>query len=720
MKQPRRLTSNPTMKNAKAAGMIIFFAVMLVFLVLVGRLFFIAGHKNVSGHNLNEAARQTFMSEQTQPATRGEILTSNGTVLADNTTTYNMYAVLQKTLDAKGKPVYVVDKDKTATKLAPILGMKKSQFMAYFDVKKGTYQIEFGAKGRNLSVAQHKKIEALNLPGIYFTSQSARQYPNGREASHIIGATTTKTNKLGVQTQSGFMGIEASQNSLLAGKNGLKKVFSTPSYELSQATTGKQAQDGDDVYLTLDSKLQNTLEEKMDDLIDSMAPKNAVGVLMEAKTGRIVAATQRPNYNPNTLEGLKKLYANLLVQNAFEPGSVMKGITLSAAIDTGNWHPDETYPAGTYTVTGKTINDYEKDLGTISYRKAFAVSANTAFARVEQLMGSETWLKYMHNFGLEKLTKTGFDDEDPGHISFRYPIEQANTAFGQGISVTPVQLLQAYSAIANHGKMIRPYIVDKVVNPQTGAVKEQGKTETVGQPIKASTADAVLKEMVDVVNDSYGTAREFDLRDEGYQISAKTGTAQISEGGKYLDGLKNTVFSVMSVAPTDDPQYIFYMEVTQPTKFVAGETPQGTMAKLFKPVLLQALNNSSAAVKSTTAAVSVPDETGKSVTEATKALSKKGLRVALVGSKANKVTSQSIPANHQALTNQLVVLKTSGSGTLMPDMTGWSLRDVQTFADLAGVSVSYTGSGFVTGQNLSTSTILTSSQAIAVTLKQKE
>jgi penicillin-binding protein 2B len=708
------------MKNAKTAGMVLFFATGAVFTILSGRLFFIAAHQNVAGHNLSEDARQTFMSQQTDIAERGRILTNSGEVLAENTTTYNLYAVVKKQNDSEGKPAYVVDRQTTAEKLSSVLDLSTKDIMARFDETTAeTYQIEFGAEGRNLSAAQHQKIVDMKLPGIGFTSQSARQYPDGRVASHIVGATQNKTNQVGLTELSGLMGIEASQNKLLAGVNGLKQVYATPNYEVSQATTGQTAQPGDDVYLTLDDRLQTLMEDKMDELSENMKPKNAVGVLMEAKTGRIVAATQRPNYNPNNMNGIDDMWSNLLVQNAFEPGSVLKGMTLAAAVDTDNWHPDEKFTAGSYTITGKKINDYAKNLGVISYREGFAVSSNTAFARVQQAMGADTWYNYLEKFGFLKSTQTGFNKEEAGAISYRYPIEQANTAFGQGIRVTPAQLLQAYTAIANDGKMIQPYIVDKVVNPENGAIVKQGQTQTVGEPIKAKTAQTVLDAMVDVVNMPEGTAREFDLRDDGYQIAAKTGTAQISKDGEYLDGLKNTIFSLMSVAPADDPQYIFYMAVTQPDE-LNDATPQTTMAKLFKPVMLQALNNSSAAVKSDSTAVSVPDVTGKTGKEAAAILSKRGLRVAIIGDQAKKVETQSIPGNHQALTNQLIVLKTDDGSTMMPDMTGWSLRDVQTFANMLGSQVVFEGSGYVVGQNLATNNIVTKSQTIEVTLKQKE
>lgn len=723
-KNVRRIPNKRVTQNAKIFGGVLLGAMILVTLGLGVRLFIIAGG-SVDGHNLNDATRQAFMAKQIVPANRGKIYDATGQVLAENTTVYDLYAVLDtKVLRVKdpktGKYVsgsgHVEDKDLTAEKLSQVIAMSKSEILKRLEKK--AYQVEFistkGQASKNLSIAQYQKIQAMNLPGINFTPHAARSYPEDSTASHLIGMTKSNEDpKTGQMIQSGLMGIEASENSLLSGKNGIKNYDG----QTENVQDSKTVQNGNDVYLTLDGDLQNTLETRMDDLFSSTKAVSAVGVLMEAKTGRIVAATQRPNFNANDQNDAPQLWTNLLDQGAFEPGSTMKGITLSAAIDTGEWRPNDTYQSGTLLIDGKKVVDaFGQNQGILTYREGFWRSSNVAFAKTEQALGATTWRKYLEKFHFLQSTHSGLNNEASGSMSFDYPIDQANTAYGQGISVTPLQMLQAYSAIANDGQEIKPYFVDKVVNPATGAVIEQGKTTDVARPIKASTAQQVRKYMIDVVNQQTGTAREFNLRKFGYQIAAKTGTAQVSQGGQYLQGLNNAIHSVMVLAPEKNPKYIFYLALKQPKVF-PDPTIQTTMNKVFQPLMLQALNSSDSAVKSKTTKQTVPNVVGQSIQEATATLEQAGFRTAVVGSDG-QVTSQSLLPDQKSLTNQLVILKAKGN-THLPDMTDWSLTDAQAFAHAAGFKLTWTGSGYVAGQSLRKDQLVVDTSQVAITLKEK-
>ncbi|MBZ5948360.1 PASTA domain-containing protein [Leuconostoc gelidum subsp. gasicomitatum] len=721
----RRIPNKKVTKNAKVFGGVLLGAIVLVTLGLGIRLFVIASG-SVDGHNLNDATRRAFMANQVVPASRGKIYDANGQVLAENTTVYDMYAVLDKKVarvkDTKtGQYVdgsgHVVDKETTAEKLSKIIDMDQKDILSRLE--KNVYQVEFISTkvqaSKNLNIDQYKKIQALKLPGINFISRPSRIYPNGNMASHLIGAMSTNDNKKSGQSQQvGFMGIEAAENTLLAGKNGIKKYDG----QVENVQDSRTVKPGNDVYLTLDSSLQNTLETRMDDLLKSTKAKATVGVLMEAKTGRIVAATQRPNFNPNGKTINPDLWANLLDQAPFEPGSTMKGVTLAAAIDSGKWRPNATYPSGTLLIDGKKVVDaFGQDQGTLTYREGFWRSSNVAFARTEQQLGATTWRSYLEKFRFLQSTKSGLNGEDAGHISYDYPIDQANTAYGQGISVTPLQMIQAYSAIANDGKEVKPYFVDKVVNPATGAVLQQGKTDTVAHPIKASTAQKVRKYMIDVVNQETGTAKEFDLRKFGYQIAAKTGTAQISENGQYLQGLSNAIHSVMVLAPEKNPKYIFYMAVKQP-KIFPDPTIQITMNKVFQPLMLQALNNSDSAVKSKTTKQTVPNVVGRSIAKATQTLTDAGFRTAVVGN-SGQIESQSLRPEQKSLTNQLVILHAKGN-TYLPDMTGWSLTDAQSFAREVGFKLTWSGSGYIVGQTVAKNQLVVDTSQVAVRLKEKK
>ncbi|MCJ2166952.1 penicillin-binding transpeptidase domain-containing protein [Leuconostoc citreum] len=721
----RRIPNKRVTKNAKIFGGVLLGAMTIVILGLGVRLFIIAGG-SVDGHNLNDATRQAFMAKQIVPASRGKIYDATGQVLAENTTVYDMYAVLDKKAtrvkDAKtGKYVagsgHVVDKEATADKLSQVINMSKEDILKRLDKK--AYQVEFisdkAQASKNLSIEQYNKIQAFNLPGINFTPHPSRVYPEDSTASHLIGTMKTDEDaKTGQPTQYGFMGIEAAENSVLSGKNGVKKYDG----QTENIQDSKTVENGHDVYLTLDSGLQNTLETRMSELFDKTKADSAVGVLMEAKTGRIVAATQRPNFNANDKPVAPKLWANLLDQNPFEPGSTMKGITLAAAIETGKWRPEDTYQSGTLLIDGKKVVDaFGQDQGMLTYREGFWRSSNVAFARVEQQLGPTVWRNYLEKFRFLQSTNSGLNGEQSGGISFTYPIDQANTAYGQGISVTPLQMIQAYSAIANNGQEVKPYFVDKVVNASTGAVIKQNKTENVAKPIKASTAEQVRQYMIDVVNQPTGTAKEFDLRPYGYQIAAKTGTAQVAEHGQYLQGLNNAIHSVMVLAPEKNPKYIFYLAVKQPKVF-PDPTIQTTMNKVFQPLMLQALNDSDSAIKSKTTKQTVPNVMGQSIKQASDDLTKAGFRVAVVGSNG-KVTEQSLLPQEKSLTNQLVILTAKGN-THLPDMTGWSLTDAQAFAHAAGFDLTWSGSGYVTRQLTPKDQLVVGNSKVAIELKEKQ
>lgn len=718
MRNKRSRIRPPHIQSAKLFGAILLFLVTALIVTLIGRSFYIAVFKDVDHHNLSREAQQTFIQKQIVAAQRGKIYTADDTVLAENSSTYNMYAVLDKRQKEGNKPLYVVDKEETAKQISKVLKVKESKILKFLKPKKKVFQVEFGKYGRNLSVVQYQKLKALKLPGINFTSQPARQYPDGNLASHIIGAVKAEEKQPGLTKITGIMGIESAENKLLAGVDGLKQAATTPGYQVSQGQKNKKVKNGDDVYLTLQSNLQNTLEQKLDVLDKELKPKNLVGVLMDAKTGAILAASQRPNYNPNTLKGIDKQWENLLNQGAFEPGSVIKAVTLAASINEGIWKPNEKFQTGTLTIGDQHINDFFKNIGMITYREGFARSSNVAFSLMEQKMGAEKWKSYLHKFGFLQSTHSDLPAEDPGSIAFNYPIEQANTAFGQGIGVTPLQLLQAYSAFANGGKMVKPYIVKKIVDPETHKTVYKAKTEYSKQIIKKSTANEVKKDMIDVVNMEVGTAKEFSLKDDGYQIAAKTGTAQIAKNGKYTNDLYHSIHSVMILAPEKDPQFIFFLAANSPTQFPEGSS-QASMAKVFKPLMLQALSESKAAIKSKSNEVKVPNVVGLDYKKAIDKIKEEGFDPVIVGDKKGKIKSQVFSADQLALKGQKVFLKTKGNITV-PDMRGWTLAEVKRFCEIVECDLKFSGEGYVVSQSLGKDNVINRKDTLVIQLKEKE
>ncbi|KGH99841.1 penicillin-binding protein [Oenococcus oeni] len=710
-KKKRKTSKTSPINRSKRAGMMIFFTISVILLALAIHFIYVSATRTVKGHKLSESELKHFVSNQTVQAKRGGIFDSTGQVLAENTSTYNLYAIVDKSYKSNGKALYVVNKKKTAKFLAKVIDMKESDILKRLNAKKGTFQVEFGSAGQNLSISQHDKIVAAKLPGLKFTTNASRLYPNGVFASQIVGLTSTKSNS----KMTGIMGIEESMNKYLAGKSGVKTGQETATGVPLTSSTNKKVKNGDDVYLTLNYNLQYQLESLMSHVYKVTKPKAMTAMLVNAKTGAILAATQRPTFNASTKKGLSNMWDNLLVQDPIEPGSTMKVFTLSAAIDTGHWNPTATFKSGELSIGSQKVYDAEDNMGVLTYREGFARSSNVAFAKTEISMGPTIWRKYINKFRFLKATKTMLPNESAGSIVFNEPIEQADTAFGQGIDVTPMQIVQALTAVANNGREIRPYLVSKVVNPDTNKIVYKNKKKFLSSTMKKSTAEQVRKDMIDVVNLSDGTAKTYSLAKEGYQIAAKTGTAQIAINGKYTDNYDESTHSVEVLVPAKHPKFIFYMYLREPEKFIGG-LADTTINTVFHPLILSALNaakaNSNVKVKNAT----VPDLQGKIASGVESTLKNAGLNPIIIGDSSKKITSQSISADTKIVSGQKIFVKTSGD-VIMPNMKGWSISDVSTFASLTGIKLSYSGAGKVVSQSINAKSTIKKGENLGVKLQ---
>ncbi|MFD1419698.1 penicillin-binding transpeptidase domain-containing protein [Lactiplantibacillus songbeiensis] len=711
-KNKQRMTSKRSPKqNRRIFGQWLFFGAIAIFGVLIIRFSYIAIGHHVAGVNLTEATKKLYTEDQTVAAKRGTIYSANGEAIAEDTSTYTIYAIVAKNQKgADGQAEYVKYPAKVAKVLAKYLPISYKKALKTLQAKSGTFQVEFGTAGKNISLTTKEKIQATKVSGLHFIESEARLYPNGMFASHLIGLTTSKAIKGTEQTRlTGSMGLELAFNNKLSGKDGHKTV--TASGYQGKTTGGTKVKNGDNVYTTIDSKLQTLLETKMSTVNSLVHPKAMTATLINAKTGAVLATSQRPTFNAQTQSGLSKMWRNLLVEDTYEPGSTMKVFTMGAAIDSGNYNPNITVPTGEYRIGGKTVPDWNTaGWGNITYAKGFALSSNVAMAHLEQTMGAKTWLKYIKRFGLRTSTNTGLANEQTGSIQFTYPIEQADTSFGQGIQVTPMQMLRGFTAIANNGKMLQPYFVSKVVNPNTKRTVYQAKTKVVSQPVTSKTANAVLKHMQDVVYKSYGTGTAFKIK--GYRIAAKTGTAQVSNGSTYAVGNDSYLYSVVGMAPAKHPKYIMYITMKQPT--LGATSASDDMAEIFKPVMQRALDEQKAS-ETKTKSVKMQDLTGKS-TKTAKATAKKiGVTPIIVG-KGSRIVKQSVSVGTVLSNKQRVILVTNGQ-MYMPNVVGWSASEVADFASLTGLKLATSGTGYVDMQSITAGNPIDAKQGLSVKLK---
>ncbi|MFD1671134.1 penicillin-binding protein [Agrilactobacillus yilanensis] len=720
-KSPKKLhKSSRIRRNRKLFGAVLLVLVVGLFFVFIGRFSYIVSSGKLNNVNLSKKTETKYNRDRRLTAVRGKIYDSNHNIIAEDSNVYNLYAVIDKNhVSTDNKPLYVTNKRKTAKVLSRYIPLSEAKIYAVLnDQKSGAYQVEFGNAGKGLSLEVKKEIDAKNLPGIYFTKSVSRLYPNGNFASNIVGlAQTDNSDSASSGTLTGVMGIENYFNNILTGKNGYRQ-FKTDSfgYELPNSqTVVKKAVNGSDVTLTLDARLQSYMESVVSEVADTYAPTSMTAILMNAKNGKILAATQRPTFNPSTKVGLNNSWRNALVQDTYEPGSVMKLLSLSASIDSGNYMPNAYYQSGSVNVDGSIIKDWNTSgWGSIPFGQAFARSSNVGFVKMEQQMGAKTWKKYLTNFGIGKKTGINLPGESAGSIAYTRAVDRATTAFGQGVNVTAVQMMQAFSAVANNGKMVKPQIVSEISNSSTGKVQKE-KTEVVGHPISKSTATQVRNEMKDVINQTYGTGQSYAI--PGYEIGVKTGTAQIASGtgSGYLTGNNNYIFSVVGMAPIDNPKYILYITVRQPQKMTApAET---ILSSAFNPILKRALEYSTGASVANVKTSEMPNLTGQSVESAKQTLEDGGLTYSLVGS-GNKIVQQLPLAKEHVLSGQRAVLLTNGAMT-MPNIKGWSKNDVLKLAEISGIKVKFKGDGYVVKQSVAENQLLNSTSKLTVKLASK-
>ena len=696
-----------------------------LFLLLYWRFVSIQATGIVKGHELEAEALARYQSGYVLSADRGKILDRNENVIAEDTLSYRLVAVIRESAtENKNNPRHVVDKEEAARLLAQYIPMDEEKILDRLTPEPGEdpYQVEFGTAGRGISHEVKKEIEALKIPGIILFSDKKRYYPNGSFASHLIGFALRETDKDGNSQVIGKMGLESIYNDLLTGEDG-KLMYQRDAKNYLLPNSNKvvqEAQDGNDIYLTIDKTVQNFLDDAMSRVNTAYNPQSMIGVVANPKTGEILAMSQRPTFNPDTREGLDGNWLNDVVENTIEPGSTFKIFTAAAAIDSGNWHPNATYQSGSFKVYNDTIRDHNtRGWGTITYLEGFQRSSNTAMTNLLDIMGWETFEKYLNRFGFGVKTGIDLPGEASGVINSRYPLEKYTNAFGQGSTVTPIQLIQGLTAVANDGKMMQPYVIDKIVNPNTDEVILNSEPTEKGQPIKPESAKAVRELLVSTVYGEAGNAKRFQI--EGYEVAGKTGTAQMpkANGRGYDWGKNEFLYSFLGMAPADDPQLVVYIAVAKPK---LKDTEQGSdpVSQVFNSVVLNSLKymninpSDVAEVQTKTIPNMVGSQTDTVITE----LEGDGLHPVLIG-EGGEITEQFPKADASLTKGSLVFLKTEGTITL-PSFENWSLRNILVYKTLTKLPIEIFGEGFVESQSLSQGTIITDESPIVVKLKTPE
>ena len=687
------------------------FVLFLVFIVvLYGQLCYLSLSPKVYGIDMDLFAANRNTVKSILQAERGTIYDKDGNPLAISVTTYTLIAYLDESRTTDDdNPLHVVDKELTATKLSEVLGLTYEYI--YDRLQQDKYQVEFGIGGSNITELKKDEIKALGLPGLDFIETTSRNYPNGDFASYIIGyakkyqseeTINGLTNSL--TTLVGELGIEGKYNDLLTGTNGyLEYQKDRSGYRIPDTEELRtDAIDGSDIYLTIDSGIQRFAESAIKDLESEYNPKWSLIAVMNAKTGEILASSTSPSYDPNDLNTITS-YENPLVSYSYEPGSTMKIYTYMCAIEKGTYNGNETYTSGKYVIGEDTIYDWnKKGWGDITYDLGFAYSSNVgAINIVNNFINKGDLRDCLETYGFGSKTGIQLSRELSGTINFNYPVEVAAASFGQGITTTPIQHLQALSIIANNGKMIKPQIVSKIVDSKTGKVTYEATVEYSSQLVKESTTQKIRDLMHEVIlNNDANAATGTLYRIDGVDLIGKTGTAQIysnSKGG-YLTGEQDYVYSFAGMFPYDDPEIIIYAAVQQPTH------GKGTgVSKVVKSVIQSILKyynmDDSDDNEEENKTITISSYLNQNIDEVASTLESNGLKVIRIGD-GSKVVAQYPVSGTNVVARDKVFLVSNGTNQQLPNIKGWSRADVITLANLLDYDVVFEGYGYVSNYTL--------------------
>lgn len=531
-------------------------ALFIVFIIM--RLY----HLQIISHDsyLAQASDQHGTESLIQPA-RGQIYLSAGhqeqPVLAATNIKLNLvYAV--------GKQMTENQKKEAAGKLAPILDIPKVELLNKISSGNQNYL----PLKRELTDDQSKTIKDLDLPGIRLEPETVRYYPEKTLASQVLGFLGYKGDK-----RAGQYGVEGGFEKELAGQEGIVSLAPNIASALFNLGSSEgEAYDGADIYLTLDPAIQFKAQQVLSDSIKKHGAQFGSAIVMDPKSGKILAMANYPDFDPNEYNKASSpsVYNNGAISSDYEPGSVFKAFTMAMGIDQGKISPQSTY-----NDTGELVfdqfkirNSDGKAHGIQTMTQVLDESLNTGAAYVQQQVGQKSFREYMQKWGFGKPVGLGLPGEVKGNIenlNEKGDVFFATASFGQGITATPLQVLTAYSAFANNGKMVKPYVVEKIVYADGEEVKTQN--QELAQVIEPKTAATMSAMLVNVVENGHGKRAGV----KGYYIGGKTGTAQVAYVGRAGYDPDKTIGTFVGYGPVDNPAFLMLVRIDNPKDVVFAE-----------------------------------------------------------------------------------------------------------------------------------------------------
>jgi cell division protein FtsI (penicillin-binding protein 3) len=612
----------------------------LMFLTVVGRAFYlqILQHE----HLVKKADKQHQHRIDLTPA-RGSILDRNGTTLAESIHMDSCYAEPRRIKDVKG----------TAAVLSPIMGIPKGDLVAKLSANKSFVWIE-----RWVTPEVATRVRSMKLPGIGFAPESKRFYPNMEIAAHVVGFTGHDPN--------GLEGIELEYDSTIMGNTGymiterdaLGRNISVMDTVIKDSSPGKS------VVLTLDKTIQFITEKELAKAVKENNAKSGMALVMESDTGRVLAMANYPTFNPNAISRHSNAeLRNHVVADSFEPGSTFKIFTIAAAIDSGKIKSTDLYNCenGTYRIADRIIHD-DHPQSRLTVSEIMKYSSNIGSAKIGFKMGEETLSSYLRSFGFGSRTGIDLPGESPGNLKKHwYGIDLAAISFGQGVSLSTVQLVSALSAIANGGNLMRPYLVEQILD-DSGAVTQKFEPQVVRRVISPETARKITK-MMETVTGAGGTGMNAAL--DGYRVAGKTGTAQKVDPVTRTYSLTKRIGSFVGFVPADKPKLTIAVIIDEPQGVKYGGV---VAAPAFRVIAQNSLAYLKIQPNMPTTAAKAPEAVPSPAPDV-EALPDGG--------------GQNTPAG----------------GELMPNFRGMSMRRVMQVMEKRGINIKLLGSGRASEQS---------------------
>ena len=610
--------------NSKRNLIIMMIIIFVCFTALCVRLGWI---QIVKSSELSEKAVQQQTRDTPIEAERGTIYDTHGNELAVSTTCYTIWVRPSDVRSGKTTEEKKASVDKAVKVLAKNTGMKESEVRKLVETKQAIVKVK---KGIDKEAAD--KIRNAELSGVEIAEDTKRTYPLGTFASHTLGS-VTDDNK-------GLSGLESQYNSYLSGISGRWVNYTDAGG--NRLSYGKEryynAEDGYSLVTTLDQAIQHYTEKALKRVMKKTSAKRAMAIVMDPKTGDILAMAQTPDFDLNDpktpkseQEKLKnmsdsekvdywnKMWRNSLICDVYEPGSTFKLLTTSIALEEGVTDLKQTYNCtGSIQVAGETIHcwAYPNTHGTQSLKEAVGNSCNPVFVQLASKIGIDKFYDYMATFGITGTTGIDFPGEGTALLQSKEdagPVGLATIGFGQGVAVTPIQLITAVSSLGNNGKMMKPRLV-KELKDSSGKTVQSFSSEIVRQVVSEETASEMCDIMEYVVEEGGGG----NAKVPGYRVGCKTGTAdKINESGT---GYSNDTYSsCIAMAPIDDPQVAVLVIVDSPKGVHYGSVTAAPGVKQILSDTLRYLNVSpdkKSQEKANAKKVTVPDVTGKNVSDA--------------------------------------------------------------------------------------------------------